>query len=75
MKAVGEALIGKNRLVDLEHVNKIYVSPRLRAQMTLKLLLEYQEEEYPVHDLNITTVSNAVLRKSSPHGRVITLMK
>lgn len=57
MRAVGKALIGKNRLIDLDYINKIYVSPRKRAQTTLKLLLESQEEHHPVEELNIITVS------------------
>lgn len=57
MRAVGKALIGKNRLIDLDYINKIYVSPRIRAQTTLKLLLEAQEEHQPPEALNIITVS------------------
>lgn len=57
MRAVGKALIGKNRLIDLDYINKIYVSPRKRAQTTLKLLLESQEEHHPVEGLDIITVS------------------
>ncbi|KAI9212932.1 hypothetical protein DS838_002194 [Geotrichum bryndzae] len=55
MRAVGKALIGKNRLIDLDYINKIYVSPRKRAQTTLKLLLESQEEHHPVEGLDIIT--------------------
>lgn len=56
MRAVGKALIGKDRLVDLDYVNKIYVSPRLRAQMTLKLLLESQQECDPPFKFETITV-------------------
>lgn len=57
MRAVGKALIGKNQLIDLDYINKIYVSPRIRAQTTLKLLLEAQEEHQPPEALDIITVS------------------
>lgn len=56
MRAVGKALIGKDRLVNLNLVNKIYVSPRTRAQTTLKLLLESQDQEV-CSKLDIDTVS------------------
>ncbi|KAF5112219.1 hypothetical protein DV495_004932 [Geotrichum candidum] len=58
MRAVGKALIGKNRLIDLDYINKIYVSPRKRAQTTLKLLLESQEEHHPVEGLDIITTED-----------------
>ncbi|VVT58672.1 uncharacterized protein SAPINGB_P006326 [Magnusiomyces paraingens] len=37
--AVGRALIGPDRLVDLRHVETVFVSPRARARETLDLLL------------------------------------
>ncbi|KAK9455980.1 histidine phosphatase superfamily [Dipodascopsis uninucleata] len=38
VKATGSALVGKDRLIDPDHVVKVYVSPRLRAQRTFQLL-------------------------------------
>lgn len=55
MRSVGKALIGEDRLISLDVVNKIYVSPRLRAQQTLKLLLESQDKSL-VDNIEIETV-------------------
>ena len=57
MRAVGKALIGQDRLIDLDIVNQVYVSPRTRAQTTLKLLLESHQDQEAVENLNVVIVS------------------
>ncbi|KAK7204864.1 histidine phosphatase superfamily [Myxozyma melibiosi] len=39
VKATGQAMVGKDRLIDPRHVLKVYISPRLRAQRTFQLLM------------------------------------
>lgn len=55
--AVGHALIGPDRLIDLTHVAHVYVSPRRRAQETLHLLLAHcdaQPRPLPEVDETVT---------------------
>ncbi|KAK9479468.1 histidine phosphatase superfamily [Lipomyces japonicus] len=45
--ATGHALVGPDRLIDPAHLLHVYVSPRLRAQRTLELLLNEQKDHVP----------------------------
>ncbi|KAG5361331.1 Sedoheptulose 1,7-bisphosphatase [Yarrowia sp. C11] len=44
VRATGKALVGRNRLVNPDYVEHIFVSPRSRAQQTLKLFFEDEPE-------------------------------
>ncbi|CAN6611143.1 sedoheptulose 1,7-bisphosphatase [Trichomonascus vanleenenianus] len=43
--ATGQAMVGDNRLIHPDHLEKIFVSPRLRAHQTLDILFQDHKEE------------------------------
>jgi probable phosphoglycerate mutase len=45
IEATGKALVGEDRLIVLNNVDKIFVSPRQRAQRTCELLFKGHEAE------------------------------
>lgn len=45
MLSTGKALIGEDRLIHPSHIEKVYVSPRLRAKETLDIMFSTHKEE------------------------------
>lgn len=54
MHATGVHLIGDDRLIVPEHIEKVFVSPRLRARQTLDLLFESHQEEVKNIPIEVT---------------------
>lgn len=53
VSAAGHALVGPDRLIDLRHIEKVYVSPRKRALQTLDLILKNcSNQPLPIPQLN-----------------------
>ncbi|KAA8899200.1 hypothetical protein TRICI_006369 [Trichomonascus ciferrii] len=54
MQATGVHLIGQDRLIVPDHIEKVYVSPRLRARQTLDLLFESHKDEVKNIPIEVT---------------------
>jgi broad specificity phosphatase PhoE len=54
MKATGRALVGEDRLIVPDNIEKIFVSPRTRAQQTLNLLMHDHKECFAKTGVEIT---------------------